>query len=196
MCLPSTATKQTLIAQALPTESGNAAAALAHQAGRQATANQVGRMHRAFEQIRQDNLRRQETAQERFIVPPGTGEPNLVFNLAAVIRQRDRGVGEFVPKVETGDQSYGLVSIDAVSAVVRAAFVGQEITKQSDDVVRILMGALLLALSVAHEPVARRRAEAPGEWTRDVGVPPPWEATYPVLLDPIMWMVGTAFSLP
>jgi|GEM_PF-3121585 len=195
MCMPKSAITEVVVAQTPPTGTGGAAAALAHLVGERTTENQKGRMGSALAQIRRDSEASRMTVQEQRIVPAGTGEPNLIANLAAVIREHSRSVEGVVPKVRTQAGSYGVVSIDAVSAAVRNTFAATEFVEPSDEVVKVLMGALLLSLSVAHEPVARRRATEPADWPAKVEVPPPWEISHPGLLDPVLWMIGTAYSL-
>jgi hypothetical protein len=54
-----------------------------------------------------------------------------------------------------------------------------------------VVGALLLAMTIADHPEMHDHADSvePGE----VAVLPPWEVSHPVLLDPIMWLVATAY---
>ena len=195
ICTPATATKQVIVAGGEPSGTGGAAASLAHLAGLQADQGQRQRMSAALGRIRDDLKRSHDMRLERnLVVPPSTGEANLVVNLAEVIRGRTDLKEGMLPTARGTEGEYGRTSIDAVAAVVRNTFATTEIA-ESDDLETTVMGALLLALSVAHEPVAQRLAAAPRDWATAVEVVPPWAVSHPGLLDPVMWMIGTAYDL-
>jgi len=126
-------------------------------------------------------------------------EPNLILNLGQVVRQV--GVeADFLPEVqyrpdferETGPELGG-VSIDAVAAAVRETFMPQSLRIPPQGEV-IVTGALLLAMTVADHPAAvePHEAQVPAP---QIQIRPPWEITHPVLLDPVMWLVATAYHV-
>jgi hypothetical protein len=198
ICTPATAAKQALVAGS----AGNAAAAVAHLVGSQATPAFRDRAGAALELVVADG-RRQADGQEdaRALVAPDTGRPNLVTNLADVIRGSAGGPRAFLPAVrattqETGSMPAGAVSIDAIGGSVRETFAGREFLDPTPDAATIAAGSLLLAFSLADETIAASRSEQPASWPGLAnGLPAPWEVSHPVLLDPVIWMVGTAYAL-
>jgi hypothetical protein len=114
-----------------------------------------------------------------WLATPRAGQPNLVTNLAESIR--DLAGAEMDAVAETRDAPQPGVSIDAIGAVVRELFADHQIVVTEGSVATVT-GALLLAVDVAHD------ASSPVE----AATTPPWDLAYPVLLDPVMWMVSTA----
>jgi hypothetical protein len=193
---------------------------VAYLAGAHATQAFEDQVQAALELVVVDG-RRQSAGPEdiRSLVVPGAGEPNLVTNLAEVIR-RSGGPQAFVPAVRAtrweagsmvamldeagpaGAVPAGAVSIDAIAGSVREVFAASsEFMDLAPDAARIAAGSLLLAYSLADETVAARRGgQSPVEepayrpWVED-SLPAPWEVSHPVLLDPVIWMLGTACRL-
>ena len=215
ICTPAKATTQATVAGS----AGNASAAIAYLVGSQANPAVQGRTQRALDLVvsagRQPVDGQEDTLR---LVVPGEGEANLVTNLAEVIRELG-GPRAFVPAVRatswaagsmadearleeaepTGPAPSGAVSIDAIAGSVREAFRDRQFLERTSEeiervAVTIAVGSLLLAYSLAEETIANRRAEQPAAWPGLVdGFPAPWEVSHPVLLDPVMWMMGTAY---
>lgn len=218
ICTYASAAQQAVVAGS----AGNAAAAVAYLAGAHATRALEDQVQAALEFVVADG-RRQSAGPEdiRSLVAPGAGEPNLVTNLAEVIR-RSGGPQAFVPAVRAtrweagsmvdeamldeaepaGSVPAGAVSIDAIAGSVREVFAASsEFMDLAPDAARIAAGSLLLAYSLADETVAARRGGQPPvdepayrPWVED-SLPAPWEVSHPVLLDPVIWMLGTACRL-
>lgn len=193
---------------------GNASAATAHLVGSYASADLQRRVRRALTLVARDGSRppdRQEGL--RYLVAPEVGEPNLVANLAEVIRGPAGGPRAFVPAVRPADEPVtldaglaeagpagpvppGAVSIDAIGGSVREAFRDRRLLEPTPEAVTIAAGSLLLGYSVAEQTIAAWRAESPLNWPEQAhDFPPPWQVSHPVLLDPVMWMIGTAYTL-
>jgi hypothetical protein len=174
-----------------------ASAALAYAVGRQATTDQRRRMASALQRIAGDQRARPARPRSMLFLASTDGEDNVVHDLARVIRSRDGGDARgMVPRARVDDQTFGQMSLDAVSAAVRSTFSDIDLVGISDEIVDTATGALLLAYSVADDDVRRRRASAEDAWPRSLGsLPPPWQVTHPGLLDPVMWMVGTAYEV-
>ena len=204
ICTPAVATIQAFGAPArgelVPQDGGSPAAVIARLVGQRADAEQRTGVAHALVQIdaHLSGMREWSTA-DRWAAPGD--EPNLVQNFRGIAEAF--GVGDFVPEVQTGiereadapDFGPGGVSLDAVAAVIRQTFASvsrEAIEPPSDDDIATVTGALLLAVATAHRPASDERgsrAMAPGE----VVVPYPWEMTHPVLLDPVMWLIATAY---
>jgi len=138
----------------------------------------------------------------------GESTPNLVYDLSTVVRENlfDDAAREFdggevrfwqIPRVQGAERfaaspmgEFGGISIDAVGAAVAAVFSEVEISPRSD-AKRVIYGASLLALSLADEETAARLSESGSE--EEIPIKAPWEVSHPVLLDPVMWMVLTAY---
>lgn len=187
MCTPASATQQALVAGTV----GNAAAAQAHLIGRQASDAQRRAVQNALRVVLTHHQRASETREDtRSLVAQGEGEPNLITNLAEVIYQQTES--RSVAAVRTPQR--GTVSFDAVGGAVRAAFLGREFLEATEDAVTTVAGALLLAYHIADADAGAQRADDSRDWMT-VEVRPPWEVSRPVLLDPVMWMMGTAYAL-
>jgi hypothetical protein len=212
ICTPATAAKQALAAGA----AGNAAAALAYLVGSQASPVVQERARAALGLVVSDSHRQIQGAEDRrSVVAPRVGDPNLISNLADVIRGIDGSPQAFVPAVRTpgqgaepmegavpgepvpvGGAPAGVVSIDAVGGAVREAFTGNEFLEPTGHAAMIAAGSLLLAYSLADETVAAWRRDHPAYWPGlEYRLPAPWQVSHPVLLDPVMWMVGTAYLM-
>jgi hypothetical protein len=181
-------------------------ATLAAQLGSAASDEQLTRADAALQRVI-DDQERMVDAPRAFDVLYGEfarseGGENVVANLAGVIRGQSshREEAELViPKVRGlfGDEAGsvmdpGALSIDAVGASVRSRLRGQEL-RRVDGGERIVAGALLAAAAIAdaETPSLRQVAEAPAE----VPLRPPWEVTHPVLQDPLIWLLSTAYHL-
>ncbi|MGI8664842.1 MAG: hypothetical protein ACR2N4_02225 [Jatrophihabitans sp.] len=122
----------------------------------------------------------------------GVGEPNLVVNLAETMRSLvDIRVG-----VTTRSPSGGTERIlfDVIGATVRERFADSRILPATDFSATVVAGALAMAYSLA-DPAYR--AQLVTSLTNDIEprLPPPWQVRYPALLDPTLWMLGTAYTI-
>lgn len=196
---------------------GNASAVTAHLVGSNASVPLRRRVRRALSLVARDGSRPPSRQGDlRYLVAPDAGEPNLVVNLAEVIRGTAGGPRAFVPAVRVmgqadGSMAYdarlaeagpagpvppGAVSIDVIGGSVREAFLGHRLLEPTPEAVSIAAGSLLLGYSLAEQTIAASRAESPFGWPeRAYDFPPPWQVSHPVLLDPVMWMIGTAYVL-
>jgi hypothetical protein len=165
------------------------------------------RVRSAVDRIAQRSDAKDRVTDALALARPRSGEPDLLVNFAEVIRSRIGESGDYIPGVRRGGSSDAFasgarqdpprpessISIDAVGAAVRDAFAGRVI-EVTDDAVEIVTGALLLAMAVANRP---GHARSGGEMARaalDANVQLPWEITHPILLDPVMWVVATAYE--
>jgi hypothetical protein len=149
------------------------------------------------------------------LAAPGVGTPNLVTNLADAIRQREPTLSEQVVPAVRADrdgQTWGVMSLDVIGGAVRERFAGVPLAEPNipaeaydlagpddraepdDPAVRIVAGALLLGYALADERTTARvrRDDGPPAWENITSLPPPWQVTHPILLDPVLWMLGTA----
>ena len=211
MCTPATAIVHATAGGAPPTGPSpgtgvaGAAVARARGAGYAASPQLHRRMHAALDQIAQDHRTARELASSvqdprgrRFA--PYVAEPNLVSNLGDVIRRYD--VDAVVPSVrglrpatDVGGQPFadGL-SLDAISAAVWDVFGDAETLHVEEDAVWTTTGAYLLGVAVADAEAGHRLVE-PDALPDAAELPAPWEVSHPVLLDPALWMVGTALRV-
>jgi hypothetical protein len=83
----------------------------------------------------------------------------------------------------------GGVSVEAVGAVVRSTFADVAAVQPGAGAVHVATGALLMAVVVADRANEGGRV-APAE----VDVPPPWLVTNPPLVDPVIWLLDTAYQ--
>lgn len=174
---------------------GVPATALAHSVGRGAAATLVRRVTTAMRRVTTASRTRPQTVNSISLVAPLQGDPNLVTNLADSIRAQQSVSALIAPEADAGDIGYGGVDLDAIAAAVRARFGGRELAGPTDDSAIAVTGALLLGYSLADADIARRQADNPADWAGDVAnLPAPWLVTYPTLLDPALWMVGTALQ--
>jgi hypothetical protein len=182
ICTPAAATIDALGApargdSAAPSGDLGSAAAIAARIGARAAPEQLERVERALVNIESDRAAADYP-------PPVRSEwqdspANLVHNYRGVAA-RWLGEGDFVERADG-------VSLDAVSAVIRETFAGRgEARQPPNDRLEIVTGALQLAVAVA-DPQAEERDNP------DVRLP--WEMAHPILLDPLMWMVATAYRL-
>jgi hypothetical protein len=150
------------------------------EAGLRRIANDHGRMPLAQ---REDELRGQ-----------GRDQPNLVADLADAIRREapDKGF----PRVDrqtfdsTERPEEGAVSLDAIAAVVRLTFTAIQPMPPSDGSIIVATGALLMGIVVADQSDGENERIDP----REVNVLPPWEVKHPALLDPVIWLLATAYN--
>lgn len=205
ICEPGRATESVLLSQARESPSAGAAVALAHSVGAAVSDGSQARVRMALEIISKHALQR-ERGEERLTAPSQERRPNLLANLAGVIRGQDvplrgerAGLG-LIPKVQPRRRADDIadddISIEEISAVVAATFAGDEVDfPRTQTAVEIVHGAVLLAMSTAD---TRNPSLSPGSHSSElerVQVLPPWRVTHPVLLDPVMWMVLTAYQL-
>lgn len=121
----------------------------------------------------------------------GVGEPNLVLNLAESIRSladNRFGVTALGPDGRTADLSF-----DAIGASVRERFAGRPIEPATQFSATVVAGALVMAYTLADPPYAARRLEL--EAGLEPRLPPPWQVSNPAILDPTLWMLGTAYTI-
>jgi hypothetical protein len=178
---------------------GVPATAQAHSVGRGADPALVRQVAAAMDRVFAASQAPAQTVGSIALVAPGSGDPNLVTNLADAIRARQAVSARIAPAAEADDaaagQAGGGVDVDAVGAAVRAGFGGRELAGPTDDSAIAVTGALLLGYSLADAGIAGRRAGHPADWAGGIArLPAPWQVTYPALLDPALWMVGTALQ--
>jgi len=138
--------------------------------------------------------------------------PDLLGDLAGAIRSRigaeadgRRGrvgfdaiddEGSFVAGVNAGEEgrpATSALSVDAIGAAVAIAFGGRDLRPIPDAAVAV-SGALLMAMSTAEEQVPPLGLEVPARLVEEVPIRAPWEVSHPLLLDPVIWMVSTAYT--
>jgi hypothetical protein len=204
ICEPARAAESVMLPEARVSPAAGAATALAESVGATVAGEKQDRIRVALEIIRSDAHRREE-GRGFLVAPSHEREPNLVANLAGVIREQaflpeDEAERNLIPKVQVEGASTGErvrhVSIEAISAAVAATFADADVappdTRSATDAV---LGAVLLAMSIAD---ARNPTLVPGssaEEMEGVEIVAPWQVTHPVLLDPVMWMILTAYQL-
>jgi len=190
ICMPASATKRALIAGAPPSVPGAAAAVQAHQAGTRASEAMRGRVAAALNRVRDDHQKARIQAVAS-LVGPTTDEPNVVGNLAEVIRKQADLQRGFVFNVR-GRETSGTMAIEPIAAAVRTTFGSVELAEFTPEVVVTVTGALILATQTAD---AGSRATLASRVLGPQEIPAPWTVTHPALLDPVLWMVGTAYQL-
>jgi hypothetical protein len=177
---------------------GVPATALAHSVGRGAAPALVQQVTTAMRRVTSASRARPQSVDSIALVAPLQGDPNLVTNLADAIRARQARIARIAgiaPEADARDAGYGGVNLDAIGAAVRARFGARELAEPTDDSAVAVTGALLLGYSLADADTARRQADNPDGWVgRIEDLPAPWQVTYPALLDPALWMVGTALQ--
>ncbi|MGH3294529.1 MAG: hypothetical protein ACRDP7_22280 [Trebonia sp.] len=174
---------------------GAPATAQAHSVGRGAAPALLQRVTRAMSRVAAASRVRSQTVDSIALVAPLQGVPNLVTNLADAIRARQATSALTAPEAGAGDAGYGGVNLDAIGAAVRARFGARELAGPTDDSAVAVTGALLLGYSLADADIAGRQADNPAGWAGGItSLPAPWQVTYPALLDPALWMVGTALQ--
>lgn len=200
ICTPAVAAQTALGAPPVPVGPGSpgdstgSAATLARFVGRNASSAQKERVEVAVDRIREDVARAPIDSLDESTI----GEPNLVSNLAGVIRKEEPNIA-FVPEVnpeiwyaDATPPPPG-ISIDALAAAVRGTFIGAGIEATTrPSTVEVITGAMLLAVTVANQPTPpapKLDSVDPAE----IDVPAPWEMTHPALLDPVMWMIIVAY---
>lgn len=179
ICKPATVVAQVLAPQPAAAVPGLPPVRLPlHQAAfvgrREASTRGVIQMRGALERIRRDQEQAMSSL-ERNELPP---EPNIVFNFPSIVAaQADTGPSEDLRSV--GDAIAERFTVPPVRGGV-----------SPNDVFGVL-GALVMAYDVADDQstVSFRGLESR---RRDV---PPWRVSHPGLLDPAIWLVGTAYYL-
>jgi hypothetical protein len=108
---------------------------------------------------------------------------NLVADLAGVVAaMTDR----FTAGIPGAGERFSRSELDAVAAEVRGQLRSLELRGEvDDDMVAVAAGALATSHYVADDVAPRELAEPR----------PPWDVEYPGLIDPIMWLVGTAYHV-
>jgi hypothetical protein len=209
ICTPASATKQALSPPSPGGEQGatnTTAAAIAYAVGVQASEEMKQTVRSALGSISEHQRPDVSRVEALGYAAPRSGDPDLLLNFSEVIRARTGEEGDFLPGVSRGRlEAFGpggapgpweeeaAVSIDAVGAAVRDAFAGRPI-ELTGHAVEIVTGALLLSMAVANRP--RTVAQGPGlvGAALEAEVARPWDITHPVLLDPVMWVVATAYE--
>lgn len=212
MCTPAVATVHAVTGNAGPagsptTGTGAAGAAVtrARAAGNATSPQLRDGMRAALNQVAHDHhtARAQAPAASDRLMSrfaPYVAEPNVVSNLADVVRRYD--VGPIVPSVRelrladvpSGQTSPDSLSLDAISAAVWDLFADATNVRTDDDAVLTATGAYLLAVAVADTETADRLLE-PTALRETSALPAPWDVSHPVLLDPALWMLGTALVM-
>jgi hypothetical protein len=210
ICTPATATTNALVA----TPVAGAAAARAYGIGSRGSRTFRRLVAGAVRSV-VDASRQPQAVDALVLAAPERGTPNLVTNLADEIRQRESAPSDgLVPAVQASrdGQTWGVMSLDVIGGAVREQFAGVPLAEPSvpaeaydlagpvdraepdDPAVRIVTGALLLGYALADEVTTARvrRDDGPPAWENITSLPPPWQVSYPILLDPVLWMLGTA----
>ncbi len=199
MCTPATAATEAIVEGRI----AGAASSLAFLTGVYGNDELRVRVGRAISRV-VDDSRELSGAEPQRLVPPRTLRPNLVSNLADVIRdQDDRLEAGILPGVlGDGAESVpeaGEFSIDAVGGAVRQRFVPLRLrllVDEADPAVTTVTGALLMGYVLADAPITSLAREFPFDWPQRVAIlRPPWQVSHPLLLDPVLWMFGTALML-
>jgi hypothetical protein len=191
ICTPAVAATSALVV----TPVTGSAAARAHGVGARGSSGLRTQVASAFRAVVRDSGRTHDI-DARTLAAPRTGAPNLVTNLADVIREYDGELeGGLVPATQAngGRQGRGITSLDAIGGAVREQFAGVPLAGPNDAAVTIVTGALLLGYAMADDATeAQRTDDGQGGWSQIESLPPPWRVTHPILLDPALWMLGTA----
>jgi hypothetical protein len=112
--------------------------------------------------------------------------PNLVTDLASAVRG---AASREVMELTVEEEPERGVSLEAIGAAVRSTFADVAAVRPGAGAVKVATGALLMAVVVAHRANEGGRV-APAE----VDVPPPWRVTDPPLVDPVIWLLATAYQ--
>ena len=168
-----------------------AAMAAARLVGAEATGH-YARVRAAFQRIAAD-ARVERVAVESF----GAPAPNLVWDLAAAVDRRT------LPAVREPARTRALVhapgpveiSIDAVAGAVRGQFADVPTAVATEDAVLVVTGALVMAVTVAHDPGTADREGTDEVDPERLEIPPPWQMSHPILLSPASWLIATAYNL-
>jgi hypothetical protein len=189
ICTSATAAASAMVAGAV----GGSAASLAYAVGRNASEPMRRQARVAMERVVEDSRRPAQQIDARSLVAPNQGLPNLVTNLADAIRQEFATDAGPIRAVQEEGQGFGIISLDAIGGAVRERFADTELLEPSDDAVTTVTGALLLGYDLADAGTAAPRDDPSFRWPEDVvRLPRPWRITHPILLDPVLWMLGTA----
>ena len=137
-----------------------AAAARAYTAGDRSSSRLRASVASALRAVVRDSSRAQNV-DARALAAPRTGAPNLVTNLADVIRELDSTLeAGLVPatRADGNAQGRGITSLDAIGGAVREQFAGVPLTEPNDAAVTITTGALLLGYALADDAPNRGAA--------------------------------------
>lgn len=85
------------------------------------------------------------------------------------------------------------MQLDVIGASVAATFADGELRMDGASTTA-LTGALLAAMATADRQNYALGPLSHPEQVASIEVKPPWEVSHPVLLDPVMWMVATAYT--
>jgi hypothetical protein len=185
MCTPATAVVATMTTPQPEAVERSPAASLTYQFGRRLPRPVIQRTGAAVDRIREDQFRAREISS----IEPRDPRPNLVMDLATVIEEYARG-----PRfLRTEDDARGgeILSTEAIAAAVRDQFADLELQDITYPTTVAVAGAMMLATGVAN-----RDFEGDRHWLQqpvDSDFAPPWAARHPKLLDPVMWLIGTAY---
>ena len=191
ICTPGQAVLRALSADHDP-EGDGPTVELMRQVGSFASKRQLQSVERGLHRIDDDQRR----ARYEGFTAADDDDFNLVTNLAVVLRQA--GADDFVHEVRTADEdaaraSAGGLSIDAYAAAVRSQL-GDSPLRVDEDAITVGTGALISAMALANEQPASYGLGAMIP-TADVEIVAPWQVDRPILLDPIIWALGTAIHI-
>jgi hypothetical protein len=193
ICTPAVATASALVANSV----SGAAASRVTYAGERCNSGLRTRVASAVLAVVRDSSRRQDV-DARALAAPATGTPNLVTNLADSIRAHEPALARGLVRATWADGNIpgqGFTSLDAIGGAVREQFAGVALAEPNDAAVTIAAGALLMGYALADDATeARRGDDGEGGWSQIESLPPPWQVTHPILLDPALWMLGTALQ--
>jgi hypothetical protein len=185
MCTPAAAVVATMATSSPEAAERSSAASLAHQVGRGLPRIVIERMTTAVNRIREDQTRGREIVS----VETSDARPNIVTDLATVLEEY-AGLPRFFRTDTRGGE---VLSTEAIAAAVRDQFAEIEPRGTSYSTTVTVAGAMMLGNGVANRDFEQDR-----HWLQqpvDLDAEPPWAARYPQLLDPVMWLIGTAYHL-
>lgn len=180
MCTPATAVAGALTG----TGAGGPAAAQAHLVGSLGPGELVAAAGRAVDLLAEQGSRPGPV--DARLAVRGAGAPNLVTNLAEAIRAAAPAARAERAAVAAPPTAPG-VDYDAIGAAVRVQFAERHLRAADEFSATVVAGAMIMAWDLADASFAEQRAAG-----QQLAVRPPWELTDPALLDPVLWMVGTA----
>jgi hypothetical protein len=192
ICTPAKAVQDAMAVNAV----GTPAAAVAHLVGVGAHRRLWDRAGEAMRRIFRASQAGPQRVDGRSLVAPRRGQPNLVTDLADVIRGQEGWIDEdFVHAGRADGRPYGRVYIDAIGGAVRDRFGNRQPAEPDDASITTATGALLLGYSLAEPDIAARRRDDPFRWPEAIDeLRRPWEVANPIFLDPALWMLGTALQ--
>lgn len=181
-------------------DGGGIARSLVHLTGLAASESIRNQVQHALSRIGADHARLRRPGEPR---PDlfDDAQPNLISDLPGGISRSQHPPDAVLPPVRglsisepasSGTRSEA-VSIEAVGVQVRDTFAAIPELELDDASVLDVAGALILSLSLADTDTANEIAMRGFSELEASQLPAPWAVSHPVLIDPVMWLVATAF---